>query len=41
MKQYFGVNGGNPLHYSEPGKTTIVTQEGVAAVDEAITFLQS
>jgi hypothetical protein len=40
MKAHFGT-GANDKLYSEPGKTPILTQEGVVAVDEAITFLQA
>ena len=36
MKQYFSGK-----NYSVPGKTTIVTSEGVAAVDDAITALKA
>jgi hypothetical protein len=40
MLTYFGT-GDKAKHYSVPGKTTILTNEGAPAVQEAIDFLKA
>jgi len=41
MLTYFGTTNATANHYSVPGKTTILTNEGKTAVEEAITFLNT